>query len=77
LKGDPFYALRADAVVLPPQTPFLMATDGLDDLLTLGQINKMQEARSSFAGFFGALAEKVRASKKQRDDITLLMRWKP
>ena len=77
LKGDPFYALRTDAVVLPPQTPFLMATDGLDDVLTLGKINEVPEAQSSFPVFFETVVEKVRESKRQRDDITLLMRWKP
>jgi hypothetical protein len=78
LKGDPFYSLRADTVLLPPQTPFLMATDGLDDVLTLGEINALKkESPSSFPGFFGALVEKVLADKRQRDDITLLLRWKP
>jgi hypothetical protein len=77
LKGNPFYALRADTVALSPQTPFFIATDGLDDLLTLNEINEMQkETRSSFPGFFEALVEKALTSKKQRDDITLLMRWK-
>lgn len=78
LKGDPFYSLQADALALPPQTPFLMATDGLDDVLALGEINALEEkSPPSFPGFFEALAKKVLASKKQRDDITLLMRWKP
>jgi hypothetical protein len=77
LKGDPFYSLRADTVVLPPLTPFFIATDGIDDVLTLGEINALKEEfRSSFPGFFEALVEKVRASNKQRDDITLLMRWR-
>jgi serine/threonine protein phosphatase PrpC len=77
LKDDPFYSLRADTVVLSPQTPFFIATDGMDDVLTLSEINEMQEeTRSSFPCFFKALVEKVLASKKQRDDITLLMRWK-
>jgi hypothetical protein len=77
LKDNPFYALRADTVALSPQTPFFIATDGLDDLLTLNEINEMhKETRSSFSGFFEALVEKVLTSKKQRDDITLLMRWK-
>jgi hypothetical protein len=77
LKDDPFYALRADTVVLSAQTPFFIATDGMDDVLTLNGINKMQEETlSSFPGFFEALVEKVLTGKKQRDDITLLMRWK-
>jgi hypothetical protein len=77
LKDNPFYALRADSVVLSPQTPFFIATDGMDDVLTLSEINRMQkETRSSFPGFFKALVEKVLTGKKQRDDITLLMRWK-
>ena len=41
LKDNPFYALRADAVVLSPQTPFFIATDGMDDVLTLSELNKM------------------------------------
>lgn len=78
LKEDPVYSLQADTVVLPPQTPFLIATDGLDDVLTLGEINALtEESPSSFPDFFKALAEKAMASKKQRDDITLLMRWQP
>jgi hypothetical protein len=77
LKDNPFYSLRADTVVLSPQTPFFIATDGLDDVLTLSEINEMQEETwSSFPNFFKAIVEKVHASKKQRDDITLLMRWK-
>jgi hypothetical protein len=77
LKDNPFYALRTDTVVLSPQTPFFIATDGMDDVVTLSEINEMlQEYRSSFPGFFKALVEKVLRSKKQRDDITLLMRWK-
>ncbi len=78
LKGDPFYSLRADALELPPQTPFLMATDGLDDVLTLDGINALaKEAPASFPGFFEALVERALTGNKQRDDITLLMRWKP
>jgi hypothetical protein len=77
LKDNPFYALRTDTVVLSPQTPFLIATDGIDDVLTLSVINQMQEeTRSSFPVFFKTLLEKVLRGKKQRDDITLLMRWK-
>jgi len=77
LKDDPFYSLRADTVVLSPQTPFFIATDGTDDVLTLSEINKMQEeSLSPFPGFFKALVKKALACKKQRDDITLLMRWK-
>ena len=77
LKGNPFYSLRADTVALPPQTPFFIATDGLDDVLTLSEVNEMQEkTRSSLPGFFKVLVEKVLTGKKQRDDITLLMRWK-
>jgi hypothetical protein len=77
LKDDPFYSLRADTVALSPQTPFFIATDGMDDVLALSEINEMQEeTRSSFPGFFKALVEKVLAGKEQRDDIALLMRWK-
>jgi hypothetical protein len=77
LKDNPFYALRTDTVVLSPQTPFFIATDGMDDVLTLSEFNEMQEeTRSSFPVFFNALVEKVLTGKKQRDDITLLMRWK-
>jgi len=77
LKDNSFYSLRVDTVALSPQTPFFIATDGMDDVLTLGEINEMQEeTRSSFPGFFKAVVEKVLSSKKQRDDITLLMRWK-
>jgi hypothetical protein len=77
LKDDPFYSLRVDTVALSPQTPFFIATDGMDDALTLSEINEIQEeTRSFFPGFFKAVVEKVLSSKKQRDDITLLMRWK-
>jgi|WetSurMetagenome_2_1015567.scaffolds.fasta_scaffold15575_4 hypothetical protein len=77
LKDDPFYALRVDTMALSPQTPFFMATDGMDDVITLCEINEVQENfRSPFPVFFKALVEKVLVSKKQRDDITLLMRWK-
>jgi hypothetical protein len=77
LKGDPFYSLRTDTVILPPQAPFLIATDGLDDVLVLNEINALaKEFRSSFSGFFESLVERVRTAPKQRDDITLLMRWK-
>jgi hypothetical protein len=77
LKGNSFYSLRVDTVVLSPQTPFFIATDGMDDVLTLGEINEMQEeTRSSFPVFFKALVEKVLTGKKQRDDITLLICWK-
>jgi hypothetical protein len=76
LKGDPFYALRTDTVVLPPGAPFFIATDGMDDVLTLDEINRIhEETGASAAGFFEAVAEKVRDGKKQRDDIALLMRW--
>lgn len=77
LKDDPFYSLRADTVVLSPQTPFFIATDGMDDVLNLSEINVMQkETRPSFPGFFKALVKNILASNKQRDDITLLMCWK-
>jgi serine/threonine protein phosphatase PrpC len=64
-------------VLLSPQTPFFIATDGMDDVVTLTEINKIQEeTRPSFHSFFKTLVEKVLTCKKQRDDITLLMRWK-
>ena len=77
LKDNPFYALRTDTVALSPQTPFFIATDGMDDVLALSEINAMREAiRSPFPVFFKAVVAKVLSSKKQRDDITFLMRWK-
>jgi len=77
LKDDPFYALRVDTLALSLQTPFFMATDGMDDVLALRGINEVQEETpSSFPAFFKALVGKVLASKNQRDDITLLMCWK-
>jgi hypothetical protein len=77
LKNDPFYALQVDTVALSPQTPFFIATDGVDDVFTLSDVNEMQgKTPSSFPCFFEALVEKVLTGKKQRDDITLLMRWK-
>jgi hypothetical protein len=77
LKGNPFYALRVDTVILTPQTPLFIATDGLDDVLNLSQINEMQgEIQSSFPGFFKTVVHKALSSREQRDDITLLMRWK-
>lgn len=77
LKDNPFYSLRADAAALSPQTPFFIATDGLDDVLTLGEINEVQEETgSSFPGLFEAVAGRVLASNRQRDDISLLMRWR-
>src|SRR4030042_1965670 len=77
LKDNSFYSLRVDTVVLSPQTTFFIATDGMDDVLTLSEINEMQEETGpSFPGFFKAVVGKVLSSKKQRDDITLLMRGK-
>jgi hypothetical protein len=77
LKDNPFYALRADTSVLSPETPFFIATDGMDDVFDLTEINKIQEeTRPSFHGFFETLIQKVLTDKRQRDDITLLMRWK-
>ncbi|MCE5265523.1 MAG: serine/threonine-protein phosphatase [Deltaproteobacteria bacterium] len=76
LKGDPFYALRTDTVVLPPETSFLIATDGMDDVLTLDEINTIHEDTGAIPGrFFETLVQEVRAGRKQRDDISLLMRW--
>ncbi len=77
LKGDPFYALITDTVVLPPETPFLIATDGLDDVLTLDEINAIHEDAGAIPRrFFESLVQQVGTGRKQRDDISLLMRWK-
>lgn len=77
LKGNPFYALRPDTVLLPPDTPFFIATDGMDDVLTLGELNRIHEETGSSPGrFFTALVQRVLAGQKQRDDIALLVRWK-
>jgi len=78
LKGDPFYALRVDTVALPGQTPIFMATDGIDDVLALREINQVQEeAGPSFPVFFETVTKQVLSSDKQRDDITLLLGWRP
>jgi hypothetical protein len=76
LKDDPFYALRADAVVLPPQTPFFIATDGMDDVICLSEINKLHGEAGPSPVFFKRLVEMVHMSDRQQDDIALLMRWK-
>jgi hypothetical protein len=78
LKTDPFYALKADTAVLSADTPFLVATDGLDDVVAPGEINGVCAAAGGRPGpFFEALAGRAASPGKQRDDITLLMRGRP
>lgn len=76
LKSDPMYIYLTDVVQCKPNQPLLFATDGLEKVLSLDEINLISEQVSDKTpkNLIKALLKEIEARKTQRDDISILVR---
>ena len=74
LKGNPFYAIKADFLTCPPSAPILIATDGIDDVLSLEDINTIAQIAPEDKLLETILYE-IQKRGTQKDDISILLRW--
>lgn len=76
LKGDPLYSCQPDVVVIPPRSTVFLATDGLEDVMTVKDLNafteKLKNKTPSF--FIKELIREIRMKKTQKDDISIFIR---
>lgn len=79
VKNNPFYSATPDSLTISPDTPVLIATDGIDDVLSADDLTKLTyKSKSATArGFIAAYEREIALRKTQKDDITLLLRWPP
>ncbi|MFZ5845137.1 MAG: hypothetical protein ACOY0S_01575 [Patescibacteria group bacterium] len=77
IKRGSFYSARPDVLAVSPQTPVLLATDGLDDVLTLSDLNKITQQLSdlSAGGLIKVLVKEIKMRDRQKDDIAILARF--
>lgn len=77
LKGDPFYSAEPDVVVCSAKKPVFLASDGLEDVLTINYLNKLTQDLADLTpkAFITSLCGEVqRRQKAQRDDISILLK---
>ncbi len=76
LKSDPLYGCRVDVVEAFSQMPVLLASDGLEKVLTVGDINSLPVSpkKRSAKEIVEAILAEVTSRGTQRDDISLLVR---
>ncbi len=75
-RSDPLYSWMPEAVICPSKTSILLATDGLEKVFSVNDINSIasvQKNKTSQAIIFALLAE-IRKRKIQKDDISILVR---
>lgn len=65
-KSDPIYALKADWLSLPPTTPVLLCTDGLDDVM------KPEEIPGPSKNLLSFLKKEISRRGTQKDDISIV-----
>lgn len=76
LKNDTFYAIKADALTVSQSMPVLVATDGLDDVLSVDDLTSISR-RVSFhepGKLLQAFMEEIQKRSTQKDDISFLLR---
>lgn len=76
LKKDPMYLAKPDVVICSQSTPLLLATDGLEDVLSLKDINAIVQNphRQSPRVIVETLLKEIRKRKTQKDDILILVK---
>ena len=76
LKSDPFYSAKPDVVTISPQVPVFLATDGLDNVMTIEDLNIFSVGRMNGTPeqFIGDLVNEIERRDTQKDDISLLLR---
>lgn len=76
LKDNSLYTIKADALRTSPTTPILIATDGLDDVMKLEDINILSKQVDVHhpKEFISALVKEIQKRDGQKDDISLLLR---
>lgn len=77
LKHDPFYSAKPDVVVCSANTPVLIATDGLDDVLSLNDINTQLGSlpQKTAKSIVSSLLAEIKKRNRQKDDIAILTRF--
>lgn len=76
LRDDPIYSSEPDVLSIAPSTSVLIATDGIKDVLSLGDINSIvgnprgQDPKK----IVEKLVAEIQKRKKQKDDISVLVR---
>lgn len=73
VKHNPFYHVRPDVVVVKAHTSILVATDGLDDVMNLDDLNRFTQSVTDKnpEEFVKQLLAEIKRRKTQKDDIAL------
>lgn len=76
-KKDRRYSSLPDVLTLRSNTPCMIATDGIKDVLTIEDINLVTQSVTDKTpkNFIEALVKEIQRRKTQRDDISILIRW--
>lgn len=76
LKDDPFYSAKPDVVTCNRETPLLLATDGLEEVMTIADLNEFTQERKGDApvAFVYALLNELEVNKTLDDDVAFLLR---
>jgi hypothetical protein len=74
VKNNPLYSNKPDVVVISALTPVLIATDGIDDVLNLEDINRITEIAHK-GKLLETILHEIQKRGTQKDDISILLRW--
>lgn len=76
-KQYPIFSAEPDIMVIPSNTPVMIATDGIKDVLTIDDINSITHHVSDKTpkNLIEALVNEIQRRKTQKDDISILVRW--
>lgn len=77
-KRDPLYSAEPDVVKFPPDVPIILATDGIKDVLSIDDINHLWDGliEKTSKIIISALFTEIQSRGTQKDDISILVRWK-
>lgn len=75
VKHNPFYHVKPDVAVVPAKTSILVATDGLNDVMSLDDLNRFtQSVPAKTPGeFLTRLLAEIKRRQTQKDDIALFL----
>jgi hypothetical protein len=73
VKTNPFYSNKPDVVIIPALTPILIATDGMDDVLSLDDINRITQIAPE-GKLLETILHEIQKRGTQKDDISILLR---
>ena len=76
-KKDRRYSSIPDVFSFPADTPCIIATDGIKDVLTIDDINSITQTvtKKTSKNLLEALLKEIQRRKTQKDDISILVRW--